>query len=206
MRRLYILPLVFILSVPALSEPIHGLGFAAGQLSGVGLSYRVMTEHYGAQVTFGALSIKDESSEINYPNNGQYPIDTTWPMAQSYSETYHLRSTDGNIGLMFMKTLHRSKWATLYALTGFCTFFQIDKYEEQLYELENINNEYYEYRASGEAKKYTEKKNTLYGGLGIGIEIRFSTNIRMAIEWPLTYSSKGDFIMYIPQVGLHYFF
>ena len=31
-------------------EPVHGLGFAAGQPSGLGLSYRRMTDNYGFQV------------------------------------------------------------------------------------------------------------------------------------------------------------
>ncbi len=188
------------------ADPIQGIGFAAGQLSGIGLSYRVMQEKYGLQITVGAISLKEDEPGYYDSRPQPYPPDASYPIDESYLETYRVRETDANLGLLFMKTLHSSSRARLYALTGFCVFLQADTYEVQEYGLQHVDDEKYHYVPVGDRKKETEQSSTFYGGFGIGIEIKFTPNIRLALEWPLSFSSDGDFVMYIPQAGLHYFF
>ncbi len=197
--------LAMVLVSPLVAQPTHGVGFAAGQLSGIGLSYRVMMENYGVQVTVGGLSIKDSGMDESYPQRTYYDPAYPKPELEGFTQSQWVRETHANIGLMFLKSLHKSKISTLYVFTGFCSFFRWDTIKEQRYEPQ-LNGNYYDYVPVGESETRVEKDNTFYGGGGFGFEIRFTPNIRLAIEWPLTFSSEGDFVMYIPQVGLHYFF
>ncbi len=204
-RIVVILLLGLLIALPLQAEPTQGVGFAAGQLSGIGLSYRVLMENYGMQITLGAISLKENGYEEPYMP--RYPYDPHYSKANppGFTQERWLRETDANIGLMFMKSLHKSKISTLYIFTGFCAFYSWDSIEEQYYE-PVVTDDYYDYAPVGEAKKRVRQNNTFFGGGGLGFEVRFSPNFRLAIEWPLTFTSDGDFIMYIPQAGLHYFF
>lgn len=203
-RISFILLLGLLIALPLQADPTQGIGFAAGQLSAIGLSYRVMMEDYGMQVTVGALSIKDNNLNETYAPRTYYDPDSKSDV-QGFTQENWIRETDANIGLMFMKSMHKAQKTTLYVFTGFCAFFSWDAIEEQRYEPQQ-SGEYYEYVQVGDPRKRVKKDNRLYGGIGLGFEIRFTPNIRLAVEWPLTYSSEGDFVMYIPQAGLHYFF
>ena len=187
-------------------EPVRGLGFAAGQISGLGISYRMMGEKYGFQATFGGLSQKQDDEyqydEIRKPYEPEYWQPSTAPF--TFQE--RLRETDVNLGLMVMKVLHSAKWSTFYAFTGASIFYQVETFNEYHYQYELYDDNSYSQMKTGGPTKKSSSSSTIYGGAGIGIEIKFTQNIRLAVEWPLTLSSKGDFIMYIPQTGLHYFF
>lgn len=204
-RALCSLLVVFLIFHPLYADPYQGVGFAAGQLSGIGLSYRVMMDNYGIQVTVGGLSIKDSGVDDIVPGRTYYDPAYPKPELQGFTQSQWVRETHANIGLMFLKSLHKSKNSTLYVFTGFCGFFSWDTIKEQYYEPQ-LNGNYYDYVPVGKSERRIEKDNTVYGGGGLGFEIRFTPNIRLAIEWPLTFSSDGDFVMYIPQAGLHYFF
>jgi hypothetical protein len=206
MTRIILIVLAGLLVVlPASAEPAQGVGFAAGQLSGIGLSYRVMLEDYGFQVTVGGISLKDSGYEESYPTRGYYDPDYPKNDLQGFTQEQWVRETDANIGLMFMKSLHHANKTTLYVFTGFCAFFSWDTIEEQYYE-PVFSDDYYDYVPIGDPKTRVKQRNIFYGGGGLGFEIRFTPNVRLAIEWPLTFTSDGDFVMYIPQAGLHYFF
>jgi hypothetical protein len=187
------------------AEPVRGLGFAAGQLSGLGLSYRTMGEKYGFQVTFGALSLKqgDERGD-NY--QGDFDPQYWQPSTIPFSQKDRVRETDANLGLLIFKVLHSAKWSTFYAFTGASIFYQHETFEEYEYQYRIYDNKSYIIDELSGPRNSSESTSTIYGGVGIGIEIKFTQNIRLGVEWPLTLSSEGDFIMYIPQTGLHYFF
>ena len=186
-------------------EPVHGLGFAAGQPSGLGLSYRRMTDNFGFQATFGAVSInQDDWGNYYYPM--EYDAEYGKPYFEPFTQKHYVRETDANLGILLFKVLHSAKKSRFYAFIGGSLFYNIDSFEESTYEYRlQTDNTYIMHEISG-PKKSSESQSSIYGGFGIGIEFRITENIRVAVEWPLTVSSDGDFIMYIPQAGLHYFF
>jgi len=185
--------------------PVHGLGFAAGQPSGLGLSYRKMSDNYGFQITIGALSVNQDNWGGNYYRLGDVAID--WiPSTKPFTEKNYLRETNANLGILIFKVLHSAKRSRFYAFAGGSVFYNVDSFEEYTYEYQLQSDDTYVVHEISGPKKSSESHSTIYGGVGIGIEFRITQNIRVAVEWPLTLSSNGDFVMYIPQTGLHYFF
>ncbi len=187
------------------ADPLQGMGFAVGQISGVGLSYRIMLQKYGFQITFGAMSQKD-SDDDPYSETGVYDAEIWKPTTEPHTQQTQIRQTDANLGLMFIKILHQARKSTFYAFTGFSIFAQKTSYVNQDYQYKILDETHYEYGPVGEPRPGDDLSNTFYGGLGVGIEVKFTANIRLALEWPLTFSSDGNFVMYFPQAGFHYFF
>lgn len=195
-----------IISVAHAAEPVHGLGFAAGQPSGVGLSFRKMSDNYGFQVTFGALS-------QNQDNRGydtyQIEKDAAYekPSLEPFTEKYYLRETNANLGILVFKVLHTAERSRFYGFVGGSIFYNLDTFKEYKYQYQlRPGDDVYIQQEIGKPTKSSESSNTIYAGAGIGMEFRITQNIRVAVEWPLTVSSEGDFVMYFPQAGLHYFF
>lgn len=204
MKRLIILVFLTVLPLSA-QELVHGLGFAAGQLSGIGFSYRYLPKDYGFQVSFGVLSLKD-NNEGPQEYTGTYSPGTWLPGTDQYPYSYQSRSIHANIGLMLIKVLHEAKRSRFYVMAGFSYFHRAEIYKETYYGYRLIDDTTFKYGPVGNERERTERENTSYGGIGIGMEFRITDNIRVALEWPLVYSNKGDLVMYIPQAGLHYFF
>jgi hypothetical protein len=200
-----LLPLLFV-AVPLFAQEMtHGLGFAAGELSGVGFSYRYLPEGNGFQVSFGVLSLSNKNSAPQEYNVTTSP--GSWlPSTDPYPNSYNSREIHANIGLMVMKVLHQAKRSRFYAMAGFSYFHRTQIFKERYYGFRMINETTFHYGPVGDEQVRKEQENTTYGGIGIGMEFKITDNIRFALEWPLTYSSKGDLVMYYPQAGLHYFF
>lgn len=187
------------------AESQHGIGFAAGQTSGLGISYRKMTDNFGFQVTFGALSLnRDDWNVDDYRMEGDAVYGK--PYLEPFTQKHYMRETDANIGLLLYKVLHTAKRSRFYLFAGGSLFYNIDTFEEHTYEYRLQENDMYIMHELSGPKKSSESSSTIFAGFGIGIEFRLTNNIRIEVEWPLTYSTDGDFIMYIPQAGLHYFF
>ncbi|MDD3524801.1 MAG: hypothetical protein PHQ41_08935, partial [Candidatus Cloacimonetes bacterium] len=43
-------------------------------------------------------------------------------------------------------------------------------------------------------------------GAGLGVELGFGKNFRVALELPVTYNWEKRIVMYMPQIGLYYYF
>jgi hypothetical protein len=76
------------------------------------------------------------------------------------------------------------------------------KYYHQDYQL--VNNT--EYRAAGSVYTSHKVKSFFNVGIGPGAEIQAGRYFKLALELPVTYTGDKEFIMYIPQVGLYYYF
>lgn len=186
--------------------PVLGLGFAAGQPSGVGLSFRKLTDNYGLQVTIGALSQNQDNWE-GYDSYQIEPDAAYWkPSTEPFTQKHYMRETNANLGILLFKVLHSAPRSRFYVFAGGSVFYNIDSFEEHTYEYQLQSNETFIMHEISSPKKTSEYTTTFYSGIGIGMELRITQNIRVAVEWPLTLSSHGDFVMYIPQAGLHYFF
>ena len=205
MKHLLVVSLLLTATLQA-GELNHGLGFAAGQIAGIGFSYRYLPENYGVQVSFGGLSINENNYYVQPTYQFYFDPDKPPPQGPLDRYTYNSRSIHYNIGLMFFKVLHRAKRSRFYVFSGFSFFNQIEKYKEGYYSYRRVDANTFNYGAFGPETERSERSSTRYAGIGIGIEFKVTDNIRLELEWPLTFSSKGDLIMYIPQAGLHYFF
>jgi hypothetical protein len=200
-----LLSLLFV-AVPLFAhEMANGLGFAAGELSGIGFSYRYLPEDYGFQVSFGVLSLSNKDDVPQEYTGTTFPGNYL-PSTEPYPYSYSSRETHANIGLMLMKVLHRAKRSRFYVMTGFSYFYRTQTYTETYYGYRMIDATTFRYGPVGNEQERKERKGTTYGGIAIGMEFKVTDNIRFALEWPLTYSSNGDLVMYYPQAGLHYFF
>jgi hypothetical protein len=201
-----LLLLILFAAVPLFAQEMaHGLGFAAGELSGIGFSYRYLPEDNGFQVSFGVLSLSNKDSAPQ-EYTGTISPGNWLPSTDPYPYSYSSRETHANIGVTVMKVLHRAKRSRFYAMAGFSYFYRIQNFKERYYGYRMIDETTFHYGPVGDEQVRKERENTTYGGIGIGMEFKITDNIRFALEWPLTYSSKGDLVMYYPQAGLHYFF
>ncbi|MDZ7372087.1 MAG: hypothetical protein ONB12_13080 [candidate division KSB1 bacterium] len=205
MKRILLCLVVLTVSLTA-EETANGLGFAAGQLAGIGFSYRYLPDNYGFQVSFGVLSLKQNNDYQPTSYRGSYDPDKWLPPIEPYPISYNTRDTHANIGVLLFKVLHSAKRSRFYLFTGGSIMYNESNYKEQYYGYTIIDASTFEYGPVGKPNKRTEKESTRYFGLGIGMEYKLTDNIRIAVEWPLSYTSKGDWVMYIPQGGLHYFF
>ncbi len=207
MKHFVLLATVLLLSASQVfpCELQHGLGFAAGQISGIGFSYRQMRESFGFQITAGFISYTNDT-EMSPGYTRSYDRDVWIPPEIVMEERSIERETDGSAGLTLFKILHKSDRSRFYLLAGISSFFSHETYKVQEYQYKIKNEETYSYMPTGTSSKESEFDQTLFGGIGLGLELKITDNIRFAFEWPLSISNQGDVYMYIPQAGLHYFF
>jgi len=206
MKKVMFFLLFISLSVSA-KEMKHGLGFAAGQISGIGLSYRNVNDMWAWQFTFGAISNKndweeyDSSSRIYAPAN-----EPEWWSESEWMQVSGGRNTYGSAGINIYRYLHKGERSSFYTMGGLAIFFEHEKEEYSQYFYERVNTEYVQRVKGSETKTETHYDQTVYFGAGIGIEFLVFDNIRIAFELPLTFSNDGDFFMYIPQTAIQYMF
>lgn len=181
----------------------HGLGFAAGMLSGSGFSYRQINQKYGFQVAFGLISFRNESSDFSesYQTFGMGP-----KMDQTYTEEKYGRETNGNIGLMLYRILNRSNRSLFYGMIGVGSYFSDQVIYKREYKYTYIESDRYLYEPVSPMRKDHKRDLTTNFGLGFGLEWSWTNNIHMTIEWPLTVTNDLDIFMYVPQAGIHYYF
>lgn len=181
----------------------HGLGFAAGMLSGSGFSYRQINQKYGFQVTFGLISFNNNSSDFveSYRTSGFGP-----EMDKTYTEEKEGRETNGNIGIMLFRNLNRSNRSQFYGMIGLGNYFSDEVIYKREYKYTYIESNTYLYEPISPIRKDHRKELTTYIGLGFGLEWSWTNNIHMTIEWPLTVTNDWDIYMYVPQAGIHYYF
>lgn len=181
----------------------HGLGFAAGMLSGSGFSYRQINQKYGFQVTFGLLSFRNESADFvdSYKMMGMGP-----QMDQTITEEKYGRKTNGNIGLMIYRILNRANRSLFYGMIGLGNYFSDQVIYKREYNYTYIESNTWLYAPVSPIRKEHQRDCTTNIGLGFGLEWSWTNNIHMTIEWPLTITNDLDIYMYIPQAGIHYYF
>ncbi len=197
---------VFAVAFSGQAESLNnGLGFAAGMLSGIGISYRHMGEQWGVQTTFGMLSTQTEGYDYPYLPE---PYDDY--RGDAYQQTYTIQSDgrdwSGSLGVLLLRQLHQAEGSRFYVFFGASTFINAARYKETLYRYECTETDgCYTAKVRG-PRTVKEFDRTLCVGAGLGIEYFLTENIHISVEWPLAFTSDGDFYMYIPQVGVHYFF
>ncbi len=163
-------------------EYLRGLGFTAGRLSGVGITYRQYFEKNGLQFTFGMISNRDkdpsfpEEAKWSWNNNGEV-TKTGWQL-------------DGSMGAMFIRTIRDSNKSRFYYFVGGSVEIEYRNKYTQTYEDGFI---------VGSAVKKRHKKYDYYFGPGIGVDFRINKYISLLVELPMSISTDKKIESYIPQ-------
>jgi len=195
-----------------IAELSKGIGLSAGMVSGTGFSYRQMTEKSGFQISFGIMKWGDDDDlndlYFSDSHNGSYDQSYWIPdTSRIYNEwDYGYGSTWGNLGLTYYRPLHQGKRSMFYTLAGVSMYYSSGSDYRRDYRYTITSESTYTYTPINDVKKVTESDLTYVLGAGIGFELKLSNNIRVCAELPLTFTSKGTITMFIPQIGLHYYY
>jgi len=175
-----------------------GIGLHFGTVSGNGYSMRWMGEDLGLQLTLGALT--SGSNNVRF-SNYYYPDDDEAGSPISVEKKGRDRSLTGAINLIIM--LDHFKRGRLY-LAGGCSY---TNYKKRVFTMDYIESSYNNYvLVEGSRREEDVLEHRWTAGLGPGVELGISSHFRIAFEVPITYNYKDDIVMYVPQVGLYYFF
>jgi hypothetical protein len=206
-KRLFLLPFLLlgslIQSVYAGDEgssgyPKRGLGFAAGEISGFGLSYKQHLNHYVTQGTFG---LKKNESEFDV--NAGFMI----------QRTFHTTVLTGD-SLKIAGLVLRTRF---YAVTGLGYFRERREWKEYDYQVRPDPN-------PPLLGIHREVRTSYRTGAGIGMEFIVYRRVGIAIDGEYTFSFKsvditgpnqpgqmyngeeGLEIEFLPQIAAHYYF
>jgi len=58
----------------------------------------------------------------------------------------------------------------------------------------------------GDFEEENEDKTYINVGIGIGLEFPLTKYLHLSVEWPWYYDGKSEFLKFIPQAGVHYYF
>jgi len=191
------------------SELSQGFGFAAGMQSGVGFSYRNIGENNGFQLTVGAIGRGSGDDDYYFSEERTEKYDYGW--TPNVNETYIEQDWNdsyfwGNLGVLYIKPLHRADKSLFYGFGGISTQYTSEKYHERpyMYFLESDNE--YTYKPTGSKKELRETELRIFGGIGLGLSYNITKHITLSLELPLTISDDGDIWMIVPQGAIHYFY
>jgi len=212
MKKVSVLLFALLLSSFAFSQYSdlsQGLGFAAGMPSGTGFSYRQMGKEHGFQITAGALAfgqnddyyLQEERIENVYdgwkPNTSEIFTERSWESNDHFW---------GNIGLTYLKPLHRAEKSLFYGFAAASAYYTTEKYLERDYKYFQETDSTYTYKPVSPEKELHETDLDMFVGIGLGLTYNITDNIRFSLELPFTVSDQGHIWMIVPQGGLHYFF
>ena len=181
----------------------RAIGVQFGTSSGSGYSYRWIGENHGLQFTLGAITYG--SNKVKFPVF-LYDEDVQSPGAESTLYSLKGRKSSMSVGLNYINILEGNRSSRFYLSMGGAYTIKRDKEFTRSYN--RINNNYYEYELNAVVPEIKSTKNDdkwTVGG-GPGFELTLDKHFRFTIDLPLTYNSEEDIIMYIPQVGLYYYF
>lgn len=152
-------------------ELTKGVGFTAGQLSGIGFNYRQYFDKNGMQFTFGFISTSDKAPKFT----------------DSYTNTKTGWEINGWLSAMYLRTIRDSDNSRFYFFAG--TSINIDR--KDVYVQDN----------SGTVVKTTKNHDKVYFGPGLGIELKASKYFSLLFELPVSISDNKKIVSYIPQGG-----
>ncbi len=180
----------------------HAFGIHFGNVSGNGYAYRFVEKDWGIQAVAGGFSTG--SNKYSFPERFYNYDSQDNPV--TLARTDNGRKYSINLGVNGILPLKRMENIMFYAHAGMCWFYSTQKKYHQEYTLDNsIAGQYY-YDPTGEVTSTTKTKSYVNIGAGPGVEVMVGKYFRLSLELPVTYTGKDEFIMYIPQAGLYYYF
>ncbi len=213
MKKIMIICLIILTNVFSQDKELtRAMGLGAGMISGTGFSYRNLNERNGFQITFGIMKYGDEEDEEErYFSEGYSSVYDPSIWVPDTSRTYTQYDYDygglwGNVGLTYYKILHTGKKSYLYSLTGASMYYSSQNDYSREYRYTLLSDSTFSYDPVNERKELDEFNAIYFIGIGIGLEYELTENIKLSVELPLTFSSRGLITMFIPQAYLHYYF
>ena len=189
--------------VPYKPEPenqFKGLGVHFGTLSANGFSYRHFAKNHGYQLTIGGITLGDREEE--YYHYGDYNN------ANQIVVTEDGRRTNLNVGLNYLQTLANNRTGRFYVFAGASYLYSRVKQFEVDFSLVQDNpgwDDEYRRMDTKDRVKW-DNRDFYYVGGGLGFDFNLGQNFHWAVELPLTMNQDTEFMMYIPQTGLYYYF
>lgn len=188
------------LNTPSVSMANQGFGVHFGNVSGSGYAWRYMNDKHGVQLVLGGFTTGDNGVFFS----PQIPVaDTldTW-------DTENGRKYYMNFGVNYLKPLKQTEFTLFYLHAGLNWNYSDQKQYKQRYSLYSIpedggNNIYTKAGSPTVSHKISSYVNI---GAGPGFEIALGRYVKLSLELPVTYTGKDEFLMYIPQAGLYYYF
>ena len=182
-KLILILMIIITASILSAEELTHSLGMSAGYISGSGISYRQMNEKTGFQIAGGAYYHYEEDDEESI-----------------YDSEYLGTNISGTVYYI----LNNKQTSRFYLLSGITIFSVYEKGADDADDCEWWVNpetglwEIYECPSTDEIY--------INIGIGIGLEFPLTRHLHMSVEWPCYYDDKIEFVKFIPQAGVHYYF
>ncbi len=195
---------LLIAKTPVNPDSTQALGLHFGNVSGNGLSYRRFFEKWGIQGVFGGYSTGTNAYQ-DFPDSVLVPHDYT---DQVYTVKDMGRKYVLNLGVSGIYPLKKTNLFTFYVTGGFSWAYSNRKNYKRDYLADNIETaqDFYQIDSSEDVYSGRVVKSYLNMGAGPGMEIKVGPYFKLAVEIPITYTGKHEFVMYVPQVGIYYYF
>jgi hypothetical protein len=188
------------------AEPYNtkaGLGLHFGTSSGNGYSMRLCGKKHGVQFTIGAYTTGNNNPSFDtqmyfYDASSQDSVIT-------YERNGREKSFTGAINYLLF--LDDFKTGRLYLMMGGAYTYNERKVFSMDYRRDSVyGNSYYYNVIPDTDKNWIKAENRWTVGIGPGFDFSLGKKFRLSFEVPLTYNFKDEIVMYIPQVGLYYYF
>jgi hypothetical protein len=173
-----------------------GLGFHFGTISGNGFSYRKYYNKSGLQVTLGGFT--SGSKEINNSIYGNYNG------ASIITITENGRKTKLSSAINYVRTLDTNQVGRFYIVAGGSLLSSFIRQYEIDYQM--VDWTHYTLIKDHPERKKWDSDYAYYFGFGLGFDFNLGQNFHCTVELPLTVDEESEIKMYIPQVGIYYFF
>lgn len=178
------------------------LGIQFGSSSGSGYAMRWIGQTHGLQITLGALSTGDNDVKFQqYLWNEDIDSD-----AQTVEYTREGRRTTLSAGLNYIHVLDQSDRTRFFVAMGGAYRVGREQRFTRVYNLQQGTYPEYELDYDIPMTEETVNVDKWTVGAGPGFEFVLDRRFRFTIDLPVTYSSDDKIVMYVPQVGLHYYF
>lgn len=197
------------------------VGLHAGTQSGTGYSMRFMGEKHGFQATIGAVTWGDDN--VYFPDKYyryDYYYDEInldgYPMASG--DTLITVRQDGrlniaNIGLNYIYTLDKfsvlrqKDLGRIYVMAGGSyEYNRQTSFTKDYHFVPEVDTMYLLPVNDDDPVRSSNLQHRWTAGAGLGVELGFGKNFRVALEMPITYNWEKRIVMYLPQIGLYYYF
>ncbi len=205
------------------------VGIHAGTQSGYGYSMRFMGDKHGFQATLGAVTWGDDNvyfpSRYSYWYEGEYddnwlvdiaPGDDETPEDTLVTFTEQGRLNIANLGLNYIYTLDKfdvfkqKDHGRLYVMAGGSyQYYRQNVFTKDYHWVtveDTLDWNHYEPVNDLDPTKTSTLQHRWTAGAGLGVELGFGRNFRVAMELPITYNWEQRIVMYMPQIGLYYYF
>ena len=176
----------------------QAFGLHFGNVSGNGFAYRYFLEKVGFQAVLGGYSAGN--NEYSFRDKINAVPGETVITKRDKGRRYSM-----NFGANVIYPLKKTDLFTFYATGGLCWKYFTEKFYNQDYAPSAADTLYF-YPDSDGVYTTRDTKNYVNVGLGPGVEIKAGKYFKLCIELPITYTGKHEFIMYVPAVGIYYYF